>query len=632
MSNLYFHFTLGPVQGFVAQARRTRDLWAGSFLLSYLTAVAIRETQAQGGEILFPLPDQNFISALTQPNEKSPKQGSIPNRFKAKISDDFDPEKITQAVQIAWLAIGDSVVKQDFANFALWQTAQKNLWDTQLQDFWEMTWGITPDASNSALLDQRKNWRVHLQSTQHGIKCMMMDGYQELSCAERPNTKAQKEFWNALRTQIKSGATDLRQGEMLCAMAYIKRRFVRSFEQLSVKMPSGWTLKGWKLPHNTPSVQYLAASSWLIYVLKESPENPQLSAKLSDFYHKASQIVDRGESDTDIRSIQSLRKQGGLAKPLTKLDGAVFFESLLEITKNFDADKSQIKETLQALKAVKQSSKKDQGASPFYAILLMDGDSLGIHMSNPEKQTSISKALERFTNGVAEKVAEKDGFLIYAGGDDVLALLPLEKALDCANALQAFYKECFKGTSISSTLSGAIEFVHIKSPLMKGISDAHPLLDDIAKDKTGRDSLAIRIHKPGNLTAQWSMPWEKAVNEKGLLLNQIADELARSDEKDPGFSSKFIYGLRDKYADFDFTDWPESQMVDLLVSSYLSSGNAAQKSLDEARHLIILLINQSRTQTRLTSTQGVVTYYTNKQLSVDAGLIARFLAQKGMER
>lgn len=28
-----FHFTLGPVQGFVAQARRTRDFWAGSFLL-----------------------------------------------------------------------------------------------------------------------------------------------------------------------------------------------------------------------------------------------------------------------------------------------------------------------------------------------------------------------------------------------------------------------------------------------------------------------------------------------------------------------------------------------------------------------------------------------------------------------
>ncbi len=39
--NDILQFTLGPVQGFVAQARRTRDFWAGSFLLSYLTGKAM---------------------------------------------------------------------------------------------------------------------------------------------------------------------------------------------------------------------------------------------------------------------------------------------------------------------------------------------------------------------------------------------------------------------------------------------------------------------------------------------------------------------------------------------------------------------------------------------------------------
>ncbi|HHY62363.1 MAG TPA: hypothetical protein GYA11_05195, partial [Firmicutes bacterium] len=34
-------FTIAPVQGFVGQARRTRDFWAGSYLISYLTAHAI---------------------------------------------------------------------------------------------------------------------------------------------------------------------------------------------------------------------------------------------------------------------------------------------------------------------------------------------------------------------------------------------------------------------------------------------------------------------------------------------------------------------------------------------------------------------------------------------------------------
>lgn len=49
-----FHFTIGPVQGFVAQARRTRDLWAGSFLLSWLAGQAMAAVFNQGGTITFP--------------------------------------------------------------------------------------------------------------------------------------------------------------------------------------------------------------------------------------------------------------------------------------------------------------------------------------------------------------------------------------------------------------------------------------------------------------------------------------------------------------------------------------------------------------------------------------------------
>jgi len=48
----HFQFTIGPVQSFVAQARRTRDFWAGSFVLSWLTGVAMNATIAQGGEFV----------------------------------------------------------------------------------------------------------------------------------------------------------------------------------------------------------------------------------------------------------------------------------------------------------------------------------------------------------------------------------------------------------------------------------------------------------------------------------------------------------------------------------------------------------------------------------------------------
>jgi CRISPR-associated protein Cmr2 len=35
-----FTMSLGPVQGFIAAARRTRDLWAGSWLLSEVAKAA----------------------------------------------------------------------------------------------------------------------------------------------------------------------------------------------------------------------------------------------------------------------------------------------------------------------------------------------------------------------------------------------------------------------------------------------------------------------------------------------------------------------------------------------------------------------------------------------------------------
>jgi CRISPR-associated protein Cmr2 len=113
------------------------------------------------------------------------------------------------------------------------------------------------------------------------------------------------------------------------------------------------------------------------------------------------------------------------------------------------------KEVLAALKNIETKP------SPFYAILLMDGDSLGKYMRFTKKQPKISDALKKFTDKVNDIVYQNNGFLIYAGGDDVLAILPLEDALSCAKDLRDEYLEAFKGSDINSSLSGAIEYAHI---------------------------------------------------------------------------------------------------------------------------------------------------------------------------
>src|SRR5690554_934289 len=113
MDEQYFHLTIGPVQTFVAQARRTRDFWAGSFIMSYLSSVAMSAVRQQQGQIEFPVPDENFLAWLENGQgevNKTPKQGSVPNRFKAmevKVSAGFEPHAVVNAVKLAWSALAD---------------------------------------------------------------------------------------------------------------------------------------------------------------------------------------------------------------------------------------------------------------------------------------------------------------------------------------------------------------------------------------------------------------------------------------------------------------------------------------------------------------------------------------------
>ena len=61
MAISHFHFSIGPVQGFLAQARRTRDFWAGSFLLSWLSGVAMLAVQKQHGTFVFRRPPDDYL-------------------------------------------------------------------------------------------------------------------------------------------------------------------------------------------------------------------------------------------------------------------------------------------------------------------------------------------------------------------------------------------------------------------------------------------------------------------------------------------------------------------------------------------------------------------------------------------
>ncbi|BBO79932.1 hypothetical protein DSCO28_04980 [Desulfosarcina ovata subsp. sediminis] len=649
MGKKYFHFTIGPVQGFVAQARRTRDFWAGSFILSLLSAIAVKAVAAQKySKILFPAADQNFIGWL-EGNEMGPRpeQGAVPNRFKAEVDVQiFQPQLVIDTVNAAWCALSEIIYKNDVAEYAATETEQ--IWNRQVSTFWEMSWVIADNKGDSAILDQRKNWRAHLPPDEPGVKCMMMDGLQELSGAispVMPHGNHLKQFWKKLREQGKKGMkSDLRADEHLCAIGFIKRRFPRYFEEMNCPMPNGWQLKGWQVDSGRPSAPFMAAVRWLEKVLKKAQQSDTVKTKLEDFHDKAFKLTEEyGEWENNIRCI----KETNLPQIWKALDGNVFFESALE-NKNVFENQEQAKEVKTMLKALRRSADMPQ-VTPFYAVLVMDGDSLGVQMSSLEKQTPITEGLKTFTTGVSRIVYEKNGFLIYAGGDDVLAVLPLEDSIDCALSIRQFYETCFHGKEVKTTLSGSIVYAHIKMPLARVLKNAHKLLDEVAKDACGRDSLAIQVLKPGGVNVQWAMPWEKAWEDsvdnnipKRLKLSTIADEFMQDDDKTGQFSSRFFYKIRERFDLLNAGDGstetildPLTHGVDLMAADYFSSGlcdkikNKDQR-LFHARKVVAPLIDQCLPRYRDATDPSNPRYEEVGIINPDGAMIVRFLVHKGV--
>lgn len=642
MTEQYFHFTLGPVQGFVAQARRTRDFWAGSFLLSWLSAVAMKAIEQQNGDILFPQVDKNYLDWLEGKGQgEAPQQGRIPNRFKggiAKVPHDFDPKQVADSVQHAWESLAEEVWQQDFSNLND-DSITRQIWTQQIQHFWEISWAISASLEESDLLDRRKNWRSHLPPEESGVKCMMMDGWQELSGTSTPNAEGLGQFWNTLRQQGGTLTTDLREHEYLCAIAFIKRRFTHCFDQLKADMPSQWCLQGWRVSSSVPSVSYIAAAPWLAKILEHAPEQ-----ELKVFHDTAKELTCRyGEYGSQLQCItQALEKQktNALLWKTQNLDGNVFFETALQ-NSNIYPDQEQAANVLQALKALRKST-KIEAVSPFYAVLMMDGDSLGKQMSDSTKQTPISLALQQFTQGVNTIVTQYSGFLIYAGGDDVMALLPLEEALNCAYRLREHYLDCFKKNKIESTLSGAIEYAHINIPLGKVLGDAHHLLDDIAKDKTGRDSIAVRVWKPGGQHLEWAMPWQKAMKDGQVSIQNLANDFQKDQQETP-FSNSFFFHVEERFAmlnknaDADHFVFDQATMVQLIAADYLNSGvnqvdNDHKITLKQAIDRIDPLLEQCfEWQRMIDADTDKESFKQTYKLNTHALQLLRFLAQKGID-
>lgn len=647
--SFYLHVSLGPVQSFVAQARRTRDFWAGSFLLSWLSGIAYCEAvEGDRTKMAFPKVNDTFLDAL-QKDEVSDdpdilRQGCMPNRFSVPVGSQQEgiarATAAAKAVETAWLKLSEAVKSQYCKNS---NERQLDLWDRQVKSFWQVSWVVTEGFDTQAM-DRRKSMRSQAYPGQVGLKCMMMDGWQEMSAVAEGRreeirlNKEREDFWKNHRNSI-NGEVDLREDEFLCAIAYIKRRFVRVFPGFSVDVGER-TYFGWKVSPSAPSTRYLAALHWIEQVIHLST-TAERETLLNDFRAEAEKLVAPAE---DHRLYPCLKDAFAKNPKLhhrrwASLDGEVFFDAELRL---MEADPTLSSNAIGARKTL-ATLRNDIGLgepSPFCAVIRMDGDKLGLALRQAQNNKVISKALDDFTQKVPGIAEKHNVFLVYAGGDDVLAVSSVEDASDFCERVRQAYLDSFKNhaNDVESTISAAISFMHSKVPLARGLSDSYQLLDEVAKAKTGRNALAIRVWKPGGLHLEWAQPWpdpydktEKNSSPSAVRVMALAREFsAVTLAGQSRLSNRFFYQfesmleLLQNTENSEEPEFNEAAIARLMASELRRSGLISKDKLTMNQAIAILMpwLDQCRHYV-----DGRVS--TTRPFRADGLMLVKFFVQHG---
>jgi CRISPR-associated protein Cmr2 len=618
-------FTLGPVQGFVARARKTRDFWSGSFILSSLAGYAMLAVIEAGGKLIMPavtdetgqVTDPLLAAARERskgrPVGEGPFIATLPNRFQAEIPDGFNPESCVLTVQKGWSIMVEPVWDQYIAPIAALGNDSRSIWERQINGFWEMSWVIGEDP---ALLDRRKNWRSYVPPVEPGDKCTLMGNLQEISGYTRARERGKQDaFWVTAR--MVSGGFELDEDERFCAIALVKLFFPLVAKDIL-----------WKVPDHYPSTPYLAAASWISRMVEKNADEVRGYASLAKGLPGASYKEDPEILSGVSRAVITYP----WAKEFASLDGNCFFASALQNPRLWAKNSDKVQESRELCDKLRERLEKlAPPASPFYAMLLMDGDRLGSLLRKYDPRI-ISEALGRFSQTVQDVVKKHGGITVFAGGDDVLALFPLEGALPASVVLREAYINVFPSgrlNEIEATISGTIVYAHYSTPLAAVYREAHQVLDGVAKERTGRDSLAVSVWKRAGRVLTWSAPWDIVKVGSENIFDTLVNSFQDDNGKNRELNSSFFYNLRSRFEILTGQSknlLSDSDIEAILVAEYIRN-RERECSREEARERMKKLLQVCGRYWRdekgkLRKAEGILVF--------DGALLVKFLAEKGV--
>ncbi|GIW78265.1 MAG: type III-B CRISPR-associated protein Cas10/Cmr2 [Gemmatales bacterium] len=466
--------SVGPVQEFIAAARRTRDLWFGSYLLSEISkAVAKCLRDDCKCRLVFPNPNSDLSAG-------SPLNVSNVIIAELEVGDSKQiAQKAQKAAQKRWKEFAEDAWNATIIREGQQSTViGEDVWKDQVDDViefyaaWIPASGDYPSDRRTAmrLLAGRKNCRDFRAALgRAGLPKSSLDGQRETVLY--PQSLWQKRFRQRLR---------IRDGEQLDVIGLVKR------------------LAEGNRPY--PSVSRIAADPWVRGNLGKIGEVIKACEELEN-----KKILRRLDTAT-YPQYADFRYEGSAVYPSRH-------HELLEET--IDPDDR----TLELLRSLRDALAKLPEPNPYLAVLVADGDKMGAAISalrSAEANREFSKTLAKFATEAEQIVTAHNGVLVYAGGDDVLAFVPVDKCLHCARQLHdGFGKklgEYKNKKGEAPTLSVGIAIGHF----LENLEDLLEYGRAAEKDakKPDRNGLAVHLHKRGGAPIQIRSRWESKPDER----------------------------------------------------------------------------------------------------------------------
>ena len=512
--NYIFIFTITPVQSFISQARKTRDLYAGSQILSQLTKKAIEVAKEQNAEIIIP-------------NVDIEKAHSISNKFVAVFNniDEENLETIGKNIEFNTLLYW----KNEIANKTLEKIKNKTVsnqndeflhkFNDHITKYFNIYWLFYPVENDNyqvaykeaeKYLGAIKNVRYFQQfdTEERYRKCSICGErdaivYKNIKFVDKNKTEPAYAYKNSL---LLKNSYLIEENEGLCGICFVKRFYQHQ--------------------ENTeyfPSTVKIALLSLLNY-----EEIEKSIEKYKENFHDCWNDQFLIEENLNKRYLE---KQG---------------------CKEIDIQKAK-KELKEIYEIVKEKGFK---ISKYYALIKFDGDSMGKWLSGEflddksklrEFHECLSCLLSDFAKHSKDYLdGDNKGKTVYAGGDDFLGFINLQYLFDVMETLREDFrkkvsqplKEKFN-LEKELTFSAGIVIAHYKDPLSLVLSWVNKMEEEAKNIDDNKDAFGIAVLKRSGEIRKAVYKWEKLKHIK-----EIYEKVVKQKEFNSSFISKLEAGFR----------------------------------------------------------------------------------------